>query len=355
MANDFHDRTGADDPSEDPLLAFHWAVTATLFAVFVSGSLYTQSRLLQLQRQGLNLRMLGHPNQVSVLLAATLSLPLWPVIRLGANVDNFPCPLYIIGAQISAALTISVYQYRTFRFVYRWARLELCKRFIIPASQFITNLNEREQEEKYNKILKATIKFTRGKQAHICSIITFSICVCPLIFILPENVKKLGDAETNTCSAAGSFLTLLVWYLWAVPFMYFLKILEVHDPFQVIKKVMVHTISLTGVLVAIYSIQFAGEKSLGTSHQQLLIFDIFWIFMMSLWFTESYFPLAATLRNKSGTKNGAENTHSLMLTLANPDLLQMFEEHLISEWSIENLQFFKSSVLYKIRAEKILA
>jgi len=40
--------------------------------------------------------------------------------------------------------------------------------------------------------------------------------------------------------------------------------------------------------------------------------------------------------------------YSLIDTLANPTLLELFEDHLIEEWSPENIEFYKDVILFEL-------
>eukprot|EP00468_Gymnochlora_sp_CCMP2014_P003014 CAMPEP_0167757384 /NCGR_PEP_ID=MMETSP0110_2-20121227/9893_1 /TAXON_ID=629695 /ORGANISM="Gymnochlora sp., Strain CCMP2014" /LENGTH=428 /DNA_ID=CAMNT_0007643563 /DNA_START=814 /DNA_END=2100 /DNA_ORIENTATION=+ len=68
------------------------------------------------------------------------------------------------------------------------------------------------------------------------------------------------------------------------------------------------------------------------------------------WYTEAYVPLRDTkLRIETAkAEGGTELRLALHETLANPDLLQRFEQHCAEEWATENLEFYKQVVLFEV-------
>eukprot|EP00467_Chlorarachnion_reptans_P005185 CAMPEP_0114536612 /NCGR_PEP_ID=MMETSP0109-20121206/29110_1 /TAXON_ID=29199 /ORGANISM="Chlorarachnion reptans, Strain CCCM449" /LENGTH=504 /DNA_ID=CAMNT_0001720391 /DNA_START=854 /DNA_END=2368 /DNA_ORIENTATION=+ len=71
---------------------------------------------------------------------------------------------------------------------------------------------------------------------------------------------------------------------------------------------------------------------------------------MTIWYIESYSPLRRTLELQQDAN--IENGLTLIKTLSDPTLLRRFAKHLIKEWSIENLDFLKASLLHQFESTR---
>ena len=87
---------------------------------------------------------------------------------------------------------------------------------------------------------------------------------------------------------------------------------------------------------------------IGVPHLYLLACNGWILFVIfPTWYCESYFSLRLTWTQIMECQNSADGP-SLENIITTPLLLDLFETHLLKEWSIENIEFFKDAVLYEI-------
>eukprot|EP00467_Chlorarachnion_reptans_P004328 CAMPEP_0114501846 /NCGR_PEP_ID=MMETSP0109-20121206/8723_1 /TAXON_ID=29199 /ORGANISM="Chlorarachnion reptans, Strain CCCM449" /LENGTH=510 /DNA_ID=CAMNT_0001679617 /DNA_START=652 /DNA_END=2184 /DNA_ORIENTATION=+ len=113
------------------------------------------------------------------------------------------------------------------------------------------------------------------------------------------------------------------------------------------------TITTLFAFVGFFVLELAVEPAVGTPHTTLFGNQIVFGLLMTLWYLESYIPLMLTRKNIQLAKRG--NKYDVLDTLTNPDLLVLFEQHLIEEWSIETLEFVQSVLIFEIVGNKSLA
>mmetsp|Transcript_158 Transcript_158/g.253 ORF Transcript_158/g.253 Transcript_158/m.253 type:complete len:488 (+) Transcript_158:614-2077(+) len=140
-------------------------------------------------------------------------------------------------------------------------------------------------------------------------------------------------------------------FFWVLPFVCFLRGFEFNDPYQILFKLQTETIMMTIVTIT-FLIVVSWIEQLGTSQSALVLFDVGSMFTFTFWYTESYFPLQLTWKRLEESKRSGAINIKMIDVLANPQLLQLFEDHLIKEWAIENLEFYKSVVLFRIIANR---
>ncbi|GAB5363796.1 hypothetical protein AAMO2058_000914000 [Amorphochlora amoebiformis] len=241
--------------------------------------------------------------------------------------------------------------YRNLQFTFKLAQNERTKLYIRHGHKRALNKTISEKEKKAFEWAQWVSKNLSQSRIKTATLVVMFFIAVPLMFASRANAAYFsGEDVGRKCNASTSTYGVFGWYLWVVPYMIFLRKFEYSDPFCVIWKLKVQTIATTvAAILLLITIQLDTSVTLIA----LLAVDIFWMLKMIFWWTESYIPVKLTRKK---LKEGSRGTSSLKLsdTLASPRLIQMFEDHLLEEWAIENLEFYKEAVLYGMKCHTML-
>ncbi|GAB5362759.1 hypothetical protein AAMO2058_000826000 [Amorphochlora amoebiformis] len=242
------------------------------------------------------------------------------------------------------------------RFTYRLAQIRRAKLFMIrdivedETPTETANMLQKKHVSLWDNpdfLRRITRRLGGNRISYICMGIAFFILV-PLMLFYPGNIGSFRGTVTR-CSAAASILSVCIWFVWVVPYLWFVGGFSgYNDPFNIIWRLKLQTVWSIIVAFASFYVSARLESTIGTSHWALTIFDVVWTWMVMIWMTESYLTLYLTRKRIEEAHTADNTTHRLVDTLANPRLLEMFEDHLIEEWAPENLQFYKAVVMFKL-------
>lgn len=162
-------------------------------------------------------------------------------------------------------------------------------------------------------------------------------------------------ANTDLCGPShAAFICLGFWFFWLLPYLYVFSKFQIFDPFRIQFKLQIQVLSIL-VLGSVYIVNISLTKQL-LANRDLKLFEIglLLLFFTTLWVMESVVPLYMLHR---GSKDPLQGEALLQPPLAeilafNPTL-EMFEDFLLSEWSPENLAFYKEVVKYESTAQKV--
>ncbi|GAB5368406.1 hypothetical protein AAMO2058_001316600 [Amorphochlora amoebiformis] len=333
-------RVGSADASE-PGLAAHWAITGVCIAIFVGLSIWTQGTLVMLRKQSYVVQMVDHPHIVTALLICLLVWSIPPLIEGAANAD-MPCSVYIVITQIAASGLVGIIAFKTLRFTHRVAVVQGSKLFVCQHKA----RNIPKGHIRSIRRIKRALKENRPRDISLSYFI-----LGLLIAVIDTNSRKQLADESDICTMRSSAMIFISWLLFVCPYLIFLRSITFTDPFYIVWKLKVLT--LVGIILIIpFSMgAILVEPKIGTSHFNLLGHKYLWVLQMVTWYLYSYLPMKLTLK-KVEEANDVAGGPSLLDTLTNPALLEKFENHLIQEWSHENVLFFKEVTLQQLEARK---
>eukprot|EP00468_Gymnochlora_sp_CCMP2014_P002507 CAMPEP_0167759858 /NCGR_PEP_ID=MMETSP0110_2-20121227/11256_1 /TAXON_ID=629695 /ORGANISM="Gymnochlora sp., Strain CCMP2014" /LENGTH=680 /DNA_ID=CAMNT_0007646289 /DNA_START=61 /DNA_END=2103 /DNA_ORIENTATION=+ len=346
MAESGRRRYGSSDTtSNDPLIA-HWVLSSVLSAGVFFASIYTQSSLHSLERKNVRLQMIGRVSEISFLLIA---LFLWPWMNVMLNAagmdDEIPCILLLLWSQILGSFIATLLMYRSCTFAWRAARAERTKFYIKYGSSSLKYLDQNDRRRL--QVAGWVRRYLNPKCRKITALVCFLIFAGPIMFADAGNIAWVQGRRKYCAPTPGGY-AILLWYIWAVPFTIFLQRCEILDPFGIKQKLQVQTSCCTVLFVG-YMVTIYEEPRYGTSHLGLLVWNLIMLVMWMFWYTESYQPLMRTRKRIEECKSpNTTSTLPLSETLASPDLLQLFQEHLVEEWAMENLDFYQEVVFFDV-------
>lgn len=388
-----NERVGGAHAGSEPALAAHWAVTSILMAAVTVGFVVTHCVTLRRQRAGLRVQNLGSSHEVAVLMSALLLWPLINIVQNGANA-GVPCPIYVAWPQLFASLFVSVLMFRTLKFTYKLAQVKRAKEYMLaragrarapsPSSRRprqrspqsaerqhrhsdtdkakggVTEAADHERELTFAYSVTSAL---RGKRIRNIAVALFVVCFGPVFLLEPNNVEYIAGRSRH-CWARASTFVIVAWYVWVIPYICFLERFRLSDPFWVVWKLKVQTMVSTLAFLVYLPCVLYLENLLGTSHLALLTYEILWVVQVVFWGTESLLPLILTYRAEAQAAAGdgqdrtarshTARSDGLVDTLTDARRLRQFEEHLVNEWALENLEFYKAAILYRLRAGAVL-
>ncbi|GAB5356734.1 hypothetical protein AAMO2058_000314400 [Amorphochlora amoebiformis] len=341
--------------SGDVGFATHLTFVCLLFSVQLSLSVYTQSVLHSLEREGIRIQTIGSVLEVDILLMSLALIPLMAFLRAGLGV-SVHCGIFLTIIYASSSLFTSLFIYRSLTFLNRFAKQEKLKFCILHGTRHSHRLVSISPQEK--RILQNAewiVRWLPPFNVRAIAIGLFLILTFPCILLDKRNVdyiKGKGDECHGHTAGAGS----VVWYLYTLPFVLYIRRLHINDPFRIVYRHQILTTVGTVGLVVFYLIVTFGifDNYITRSDKGFFVADCAGILFIALWYTESYQPLRLTQRRLKEIDSGAKIEHRMVETLADPHMLQLFEDHLMQEWSSENLTFFKKVVIYRARVERAL-
>ncbi|GAB5365800.1 hypothetical protein AAMO2058_001089500 [Amorphochlora amoebiformis] len=340
-------------------LTVHWVLTAACIVIFVACSVTTQCILLRLKRdKTVILQMQNHPHYVTAILGFCL---LWQIPSLIDVTPNagMPCTLYVLLLQIAVTGIASIIVLRTLKFTQRLAQLQCSKNFVYHGAETGTKHQQGDDgsphiQMDYTRMdfVRSTARVLRGRRVHYISLIFFLLCFL-IVFIDPNSRKGLlGDS--NFCVARGSSIVVVVWLLFAVPYLVFMHKFPLIDPYRIYFKIKITTAVACFCFVLFFGFSFFLENMIGKTQFALTINKILFVFSMTIWYTESYIPLYLTHRNIAEARKDQFGKQTFLDTITNPKLLERFELHLIEEWSPENLQLYRAVVMFQINSDRAI-
>lgn len=296
----------------------------------------------------------GSPHQLTVFLVALMMLPVTAIARLATR--SFPCVLHTLWVQVFVSLVSALVVYKTLGVAHKMASLE----------QAIATLSRARSRKRRVGSAHLSARAVRGTwvgciATHLTSarvrfvaVGVFVLCVA-LWFANDVNIAILRgeDSKGFGCTASVSGLATLVWYIGIVPYCCVARSSELRSTFtQQFRYLAFEMAALTLSIVAILLSRVAiRDERLAWTVGTYLMFP----FILSVLILHSILP--ALRGRRSGVVAFAEPTSSstsrhgrpkLRAVLASSDTLRAFMRHLLHEWSIENLLFFKAVVVFEL-------
>ncbi|GAB5365890.1 hypothetical protein AAMO2058_001097100 [Amorphochlora amoebiformis] len=320
-----------------------------LFAVYGVLCVYTQRKLYKLQEQRIRLRMLDSLRMVSFLLTLVFLFALPLAIGVFKNTG---CIFGLVLTHVSGGLFISITVHKMLLFTRRQAEILLCKRYM--ERQLSEDDPSVEANEKTTFSTPFITKVWSGLRGHRIALISLCLFVGSLCFMFthPGNLKSLQDPSSDACRTRTSTYPIVIWWMGCIPYVFlFLNKYGIIDPFRVVYRFKIN-LSVATVLVTIQFIILAFFTK--TQQRDLFLLDVYCLFMLSYWYTESYSALKRSSRTLDDIDILTSRKHKLVDTLVDPFLLVEFERFLLNTWSPESLYFYKDVVILEVRARKIL-
>ncbi|GAB5356536.1 hypothetical protein AAMO2058_000298200 [Amorphochlora amoebiformis] len=326
----------------DSLYLSHLLAYMLMEMLYVCGAVYTQFELIRIYLNGsTKVQMLGHPHEVSLLLGL---LMVWtiPFFLSGALEIDIPCSLFVFGPALALSSILYICLYRMLAFLRRLATVELTRHGMIAISIREFDMATKTVMGLANKVQG----FLRGNRIHIIPGGTFVVVLC-LLWVDMANIRWMQGKGCGGPSVTtyGAFL----WLTFVVIILPVYKRLKPYDPYRIMFKLKVQA-GASVVAFIMFVIVFETVK--GECHRAIFILEATTFLKIAFWLTESVLPLALTKRNKvllqSSTSNKIDKPHNLADTLANLKVLNLFEDHLIREWNVENFHFYRSALLFRI-------
>mmetsp|Transcript_18146 Transcript_18146/g.44522 ORF Transcript_18146/g.44522 Transcript_18146/m.44522 type:complete len:751 (+) Transcript_18146:561-2813(+) len=211
----------------------------------------------------------------------------------------------------------------------------------------------RLRENRYRQFLKKVLHQLRGQRLNCLTLgffIIFSLIIFGLVF---ETYKTTSCGDKLNLK-----LPLIIWTgMFVCGYAVLVCFFDIIDPLKILFKLQCVTFASFLLVLATMFLQiptFGLEKKMGTSHFALVVQKLWWIFQMTLWYHELLVPFIETCERGS-----CEASHkrriglpSFLDTLTTPSLLLKFANHLVCEWSIENLDFYKTTLLHRTECTK---
>ncbi|GAB5362611.1 hypothetical protein AAMO2058_000812600 [Amorphochlora amoebiformis] len=344
-------RIGNSDTTKDSGLAAHWAVASILLVAQAIATVYTQYNQHRLGwEKRVKFQNIGNIWEVDVVLLALYLFPFMTLSSKAGNSQHVSCELYMVWAQLTGAVALGMLMYRSLLFAYRVAQIERARiHHTESAPKYQPTPSELVRTKKRKKTIDWAIKHLEPWRLKIGSFIIFILAGGPLIFAYKEN-RDYALGKSDQCSGRPAALTTVLWYVWVIPFACIASKIIQTDPYQVLHKLKIQTFGITVAFAIFLPLSFTMDRDLGTAHAGLLSYELYAFFWASVWYSESYLPLRLTLQKirENNELSQRKMKYDIVDVLADPDLLYAFESHLIKEWAVENLEFYKCITLFDL-------
>jgi len=338
---------GDPNPSHQPLLALHWAVTSVGFAVFVGASVYTQMQLYQLQKRKATIQSLISPDTVTLLLVVTLFYYTTALVY-GAAMQSMPCWIYVLLPHLCSSAMAAIEIYLTLSFTHRLAVTQCCKHYLLFSSAERPDANAI----KYARFVESVASFLDGNRIRYLSWTIYFVLL--LVVLLDPSGREQLMGRAPFCTLRSSTMVIVGLLLFTIAYIIFLRRFDVIDPYRITFKLKLFSgIGMWGMFM-FFLISQLVDPLVGWPHATLFGMQVVFVLQMAIWYIESYIPMKLT---EAKAKEAAQclDTTSILDTLSNPTLLKKFERRLIEEWSLESLEFFKAVVMLDIEAKNLIS
>ncbi|GAB5353942.1 hypothetical protein AAMO2058_000077400 [Amorphochlora amoebiformis] len=346
-------RHGNSDASTSSTLQGLWVLTALEITTQVVASVYTQTNLHLAELKGVKIQMIGSAYELDFILLMVLLFPMLSMLISGAANHPVDCGAYIFITQFFACGIVAILMYRALRFTFHVAQRERTKHYIRYGSEAGKRIQLGAAEKRkldYANWISSHFN-EKGIIAACCFV--FIVCLLALPFAEPENVRW-ANGKGNSCRSRTATYAVGGWFVWVIPYLCFLHRFKVEDPYRIQFKLTIQSIALITTVFLFFVLNLNFEPELGTSQYSLTLYSIYFVFYMIMWGVESVMPLYLTRQKIALSQvKGPIQNHDLADTLARPELLQLFEDHLLEEWASENLEFYKEAVLYRLQANRL--
>eukprot|EP00465_Bigelowiella_longifila_P002737 CAMPEP_0185255622 /NCGR_PEP_ID=MMETSP1359-20130426/4693_1 /TAXON_ID=552665 /ORGANISM="Bigelowiella longifila, Strain CCMP242" /LENGTH=408 /DNA_ID=CAMNT_0027839705 /DNA_START=391 /DNA_END=1617 /DNA_ORIENTATION=+ len=166
------------------------------------------------------------------------------------------------------------------------------------------------------------------------------------MFFDPLSLRGLTTLDDEECTSRAAVFPVVVWFIFMLPYLYFLHKIIVVDPYLIYRRLSIVTFTILLAAIA-FMILVSLNSTMSELELSLTLQKVFGVFQIALWFAESKIPLYLTQKKLAITKNSAVESN-LIDTLVDPDMLEKFENFLIREWSAESLDFLMEVILLRI-------
>eukprot|EP00466_Bigelowiella_natans_P008437 jgi/Bigna1/84059/fgenesh1_pg.121_\ len=332
----------------DPLLVLNVVVSVVILTFYVVASIITQTKLVNLHNKGVDVQTLGHPHVTSTLLAATIPLSVSGLIEVWANMEAI-CPLLILIRQASAAASVAIIIYATLLFTRRITQVQSSTdKVSVCSKQFMGHALRNDSRANNNAAASRARQIARklaGSRPRNIALICFCFGMC-IMFFDPLSRRGLTTLDDEECTSRGATITVVVWFIFMLPYLYYLHTIIVVDPYLIYRRLSIVTFTILKAAIA-FMVLISIPTTMSELELSLTLQKVFGGFQIALWYAESYIPLYLTQKKLNVAKNSAIESN-LVDTLVDSDILEKFENFLIREWSAESLDFLMEVIQLRI-------
>mmetsp|Transcript_17662 Transcript_17662/g.26463 ORF Transcript_17662/g.26463 Transcript_17662/m.26463 type:complete len:634 (-) Transcript_17662:115-2016(-) len=342
-------RYGTADISQ-PAIAVHWAIAATYGVLGAIAIIYTQVGLSRLSKIT-SPALIGTVGEVTFMMIAGFLQPAFLLIDRAANASP-PCFLNMMWGQTITALLITIFTRRILLFTREAARINVTKFYLRygirkKSREIIAGTIPKKEIQTFHASKMALTML--GKKRVFAGCTALFLISSLLVWIDPINASYLRG-ESQSCRIRTIGIVLLLFYIWAIPYLYFVTRYQFSDPYHIVWKLKVQ-LSFATVLVLCFILVISQEPNIGSTHFGLTAYMLWMTLVYTYWYTESYVPYKETVAKANFT---GEVEVKLVEVIVSPEILIKFEDHLIEEWSIENLEFYRKSLIYRVKVSEAL-
>lgn len=198
--------------------------------------------------------------------------------------------------------------------------------------------------------LHCVVRYLSPKMIDFAAVASFMVCMC-LWFANPHNIDMMhGRGEPAQCTGWASSVAIFAWYIAIIPY-FTVRSTHVLDiaVLDRLKYVKIEMIFLSVIIAAFFVARLVGPRN-NSNRVTLVNLYLALPFVAAFAWFESGLPLWLMLKVKA-TAPRLDGMPSLSVVLAEPTLLQAFHDHLIAEFSLENLVFYKAVIVYERRSK----
>ncbi|GAB5358092.1 hypothetical protein AAMO2058_000429100 [Amorphochlora amoebiformis] len=312
--------------------------------------------------------------QTGILQAIPIIVFAWAIY--GYQNDNGMCAAYMIYIQFCLSWGASATIYRIAQISYKLSRLFQARENAVilhafdkrSRSRFHTKFttpknSELVSSDQVHVVAADTVMWMLHEKIHLWAISFFIINFFGVFWLsdVPIRLMREGNLSFSECQSPAHAMTLIVWYIFAIPYAIWLKMCNFNDRFNIRGEIYVLTAlatiaGLAYVLVALLGYCAYGAlfgcplgRSLSDLHWTAFLIEISSLLNIGYACSGSYLPLIIAKRESEEINKKQQNRYPALydVLVYRPTLIR-FYEHVYSEWSPENLLFYLSATSFEI-------
>jgi len=303
--------------------------------------------LCSIHRNSIVIRMRGF----GTIIATAISLVVWMAIQVTRIWEqNAPCVFIFFVVQLVIATISSLIFNRTYSILYKLAIQEKALKMMELVARQRKQAVEVPDLEDENCCV-ANIHLLRLRYRLTYSVGQF--CVIMVLFIAnPINYTGQSLEPSENCNVSSSLYAGLFLLLLFIVVSIGFRFLEVQDSFHMIEEITLCALGVVTFFILLGIIQIIGytmdipeqtqrDLEVDVAVLQQLVVAIFIVLMPGIW---------SGYRQKN---QGKILKPDLIRVLAHTETLQLFKNHLIKEWSVENLLFYEQVTKIQVRSRQM--
>lgn len=320
-------------------------------ALLFLGILATQSYLYIAARKGQYVEKYGHINEITIFLLANLALNCSVTARVFKG--GYHCLAHTMWTQAIAAFISAWVTFMAMKTARKIASLEISVKALRRFNPGMAGLWEGD-ELLAGSVIRFISQHLTVQRIRIIAVVAF---VVGFLFYFADatHVRMLKTGKNipyEDCNSNSASACLIGWYVAVIPVFFVRNTSVVRAAvFNRMKYILIELGVLTVLIVAFLVLNHVLEQPLISAvASSMFLFSTF-----TYWICESVVPAYTTFRAAAGRGNEEKPRRvPLSLLLAMPKFLVRFEDHLIEEWSLENLAFYKAVVMFQYEASRHL-